>query len=53
LGESLPQVANTFRIMETEGMDPGVRRDDVVRLACITSLLHPAKRHSLPANRFT
>jgi hypothetical protein len=29
LGELLPQVADTFHITLTEGMGPGVRRDDV------------------------
>ena len=29
LGEWLPQVASTFRIMTTEGMGPGIRRDDI------------------------
>ena len=32
----LPRVANTFRITGTEGMGPGFRRDDVVRLMRIT-----------------
>ena len=43
-----PLVANTFRTTGTEGRGPGLRRDDVVRLARITFSLLQAKRHLCP-----
>jgi hypothetical protein len=51
LGELLPQVADTFLITGTEGMGPGLRRDDVENF--VRSFLGPsviAARKSLRVN---
>jgi hypothetical protein len=51
LGALFPQVANIFRITNTEGMGPGVRRDDVENF--VRAFLRPsviAARKSLRVN---